>query len=263
MIRSRLNRLLHQWKHGKKVFLIYTMGKVGSTTIYTQLRKKYPYFPVFHLHFLSDEWLHKRLPAMHSFFHANIKQGEHVLQQLDKLKDHRIKIVTLVREPMVREISDIFQNWKGLFDVTSIHDIAPEKFREHLDKHDHDYVLNWFDTEFKSYTGFDIYSKPFDKQKGYSIYSTPRFDILCIQLEKLNDVLPEAMKAFADVELDNGVASNTSETKESKELYRALVSTYKMTESRAEQLYASKYVQHFYSADDIQRFKSRWTGTKA
>jgi hypothetical protein len=235
------------------------MGKVGTTTVYSLLNKLYPPVPVFHVHFLSDFWVKEKLPSLDKTFHSNIPIAEKIHASIQQMPDHRIKVITMVREPMGREVSDIFENWKGLLHVNSISELSFTDLEKYLDQHDHEYVLNWFDTEFKAYLHFDIYAEPFDKENGYSIYKTPKADILCIRTEKMNECLVKAMKEFAGVDLVLSASANTSETKEGKELYTELNKNYKASKQKLQTLYTSKLVSHFYTKEEIDKFIKKWS----
>lgn len=254
-LKNKVRKMLAE----KQIFLVYSMGKVGTTSVFSYIKRNHPDIPLHHVHFLSDNWVKKKLPALDPEFHNNIDVAKEVYASLEKNKDRRVKIITMVREPMVREISDIFQNWKGLLKVNSINDVTVKELSAYLDNHDHEYVLNWFDTEFKEYLDFDIYAHPFDKQKGYSIYKTKRADILCVSTEKLNSCIETAMKEFAGMNISAAKSSNTSENKEGKELYRELVKNYKAPKEKIDLLYNSKYVRHFYDEKEIAAFRKQWS----
>ncbi|MEO5642589.1 MAG: putative capsular polysaccharide synthesis family protein [Bacteroidia bacterium] len=254
-LKNKVRKMLAE----KQIFLVYSMGKVGTTSVFSYIKRNHPDIPLHHVHFLSDNWVKKKLPSLDAEFHGNITVANEVYASLEKHKDRRVKIVTMVREPMVREISDIFQNWKGLLNVNSINDVSVKELSKYLDNHDHEYVLNWFDTEFREYLDFDIYAHPFDKQKGYSIYKTKRADILCVSTEKLSSCIEEAMKKFAGMNINASRSSNTSENKEGKELYRELVQHYKAPKEKLDLLYNSKYVRHFYDDNEIAGFIKKWS----
>jgi hypothetical protein len=258
-LKNYLRRKFRKLKFGNQAFLIYSMGKVGTTTVYSLLKKQYPAIPAFHVHFLSDFWVKEKLPSLDKEFHSNITLAEKIHASLKQLPGHKIKVVTMVREPMVREISDIFENWKGLLHVNSIGELTIDQLKKYLDANDHEFVLNWFDTEFKAYLGFDIYSVPFNKEKGYSIYKTPKADILCIRTDKMNDCLVNAMKEFSGLDLVLSGSANTSENKEGKELYKELSKNYKAPKEKLAALYGSKLVTHFYSEKEIDELVKKWS----
>jgi hypothetical protein len=257
-IANRLKRNRFRAKYGNHVVIIYTMGKVGSSSVKAYLKKNYPYVPAFHIHFLSDNWLKKILPAMNAFFHSNIRDAEAVHKYLNEHPEQRVKIITIVREPLERDISDIFQNWKGRLQDRTINDVPYDELVSSFNAENHDYTLNWFDTEFKEYLGFDVYAQPFDFDKGYSIYKTGRADILCLQLEKMNGCIAEASEKFLGYTLRSDEAVNLSSEKTGKDLYKEMITRYRAPEDKLDLIYNSKFAVHFYSPEDRAAFRERW-----
>jgi Putative capsular polysaccharide synthesis protein. len=124
----------------------------------------------------------------------------------------------------------------------------------------HNYPESWFMTEFYPFTGFDIFSQAFDTEKGYTIYQHGRFDILCLQLEKLNYCYKEAFKIFMDVDLSELVTRNSSDNRsqEAKQRYKEVVDTLKVDESILNRLCESRYMKHFYSDMYRKEFVLKW-----
>lgn len=245
----------HTYKH-HSVFLVYTMGKVGSASMYLSLKRRFPFAYVFHVHFLSRHWLKERLPKEHEIFHSNIELGESINQIIAKNPRLRIKIITLVREPVVRAISDLFQNWKHQFD--NLYETPLAELQEYIENVNYDYTLEWFDTEFKNYTGVDIYKLPFDPEKGYAIYQLERFDMLCIQLEQLNRVGQQAIKEFVgeDIAL---ISSNTSAKKKGSNQYSYLKKNVRIDPKKLDAIYNSPLMKHFYTEEQLKEFKAKWS----
>lgn len=232
------------------------MGKVGSSSIYQSLRKEVPFADTFHIHHLSSHWLHEILPTRHKKSRVNIGIGEEVLRCIKKNPNKRIKVITLTREPVIRSISNLFQNWQHLYD--NIEDVSSEELKNHIESIDYEYALNWFDDEFFRYLNIDIYQLPFDTNKGYEIYELDNVDICCIKLEKLNEVGSKVLKDFLEMDL-NLFTSNKSSDKGSKDKYGYLKENVKIDKDILNQLYDSKYMQHFYSEEEIAKFKMKWS----
>lgn len=249
---------MHERKHGKYIYLIYSMGKVGSSTVKELVEQQFPFLPCFQPHFLSDHWLKEIIPAMPEHYHVNLKPAQEFNEFRKLHPEYKVKIITLVREPVIRDISDVFENWRDFFKTNDMKSLTSNQILERLHTHNFEYTLNWFDTEFKAWTGVNVYEQDFDKGKGYSIWQSNGHDILCIQLEQLNEVLCKAMSEFAGLKLQPGKSANTSEQKGMKELYRTVASTFSLSNEQQAIVYQSKYVNHFYSANDINRQKQRW-----
>ena len=251
-----------KWREKKQLFLIYSMGKVGTTTVHSLIKKQHPQYPIIQVHFMSNNWVKNILPNLDPEFHNNIPIAEKAYALINEHPRHRVKIITMVREPMVREISDIFQNWRGLLKVDAMSELNFPQLKNYLDQHDHNYVLNWFDTEFKSYLDFDIYDYPFDKIKGYSIYKTKKADILVIQTEKMNDCITEAIQKFCGLNVKLTGSTNTIEQKDRKDLYYELAKEYEAPMEKLNLLYNSKLVRHFYTDEAVDTFIKKWSHGK-
>lgn len=255
---GKLKRYFHEKKHGKNTYLVYSMGKVGSSTVTELMEKQYPFLPVFQIHFLSDNWIKKIIPSMPAYYHVNIPPSEVFLQFKNEHPENRLKIITLVREPVIRDISDVFENWRDFFKTSEIGDLKMELIMNRLHQHDFDYTLSWFDTEFKEWTGIDIYTQPFDKEKGYSIWKFDSFDVLCIKLEKLDHVLNSSMMDFCGLDLKVARNSNVSAQKNIRELYKETVSEFRLSEKQEHLIFDSRLVNHFYSENEIAKLRNKW-----
>lgn len=237
----------------EKTIVVYTLGKVGSSTLYYELKKVSPWNNIFHAHFLSDEWLKDRLLGT-SFYEHNIKAARQVFKYFDTYPSHKKYIISLVREPVSRQISNFMQNPHEVVEGDLLSYSATSLKTAYLDKLSYDYTFNWFDSEFFNYTGFDVFAQPFDKDKGYSIYEHEDYRILIIKLEQLNTCYHDAMKAFLGLDLKLEANANQSSNKSISHIYKELKQLLKFERQELEQLYTHKYVTHFYTDDEIQQF---------
>lgn len=250
-----------EWREKKQLFLIYSMGKVGTTTVYSLIKNQYPEYPIIQVHFMSEHLIKSVIPTWDPELHCNILIAQKAYELIDTHPNHRLKIISMIREPMAREISNIFENSKALFHVDSI-DLSFSQLKEYLDKCDHQYALNWFDSEFKSYVGFNIYNHSFNKRRGYSIYRARKADILIIRTENINASLVEAVCKFCGLKLELSDSANTIEQKQGKELYYKLKEEYDLSLEKLKLLYKSRLVRHFYTHAEIDGFVRRWSHGK-
>lgn len=263
-IKNRLSLELQKYRYNSlrnKVIIVHTLGKVGSSTIYYELKKRNPFNNVFHTHFLSNEWLKNRLKNGNHFA-SNHRAAQKVFSHLKTNPKSKKYIITLVREPVSRELSNFMQNPNDFLDNDVLTYSTEELKTKYLEKLNYNYTLEWFDTEFANYTEFDVYSKPYDKNKGYSIYQHNDFKILVIKLEKLNDCFEKAMKTFLGIELKLKTNYNQSSSKEISGIYSELKKTIRFTEEELNKVYTHKYVTHFYNKDEINSFKVKWLKPK-
>ena len=253
---KKLNSKISKWKYRRlknKTVVIYTLGKVGSSTLYYELKKLSPWNNVFHAHFLSDEWLLKRLKNT-NHFEFNNQSAQKVFSYLNNNPNKQKKIITLVREPISRELSNFMQNPKDYAGSDLLIDGIEKLQQVYLDKVSYEYTLNWFDSEFYNYTGFDVFSKTFDKEKGYAIYSHKDTDILIIKLEKLNECYTSALNDFLGINLQLQTNANQSSNKPISKVYTQLKNSIKFSKEELQDVYNHKYVTHFYTEKEIIGF---------
>ncbi|XOV91163.1 MAG: putative capsular polysaccharide synthesis family protein [Bacteroidota bacterium] len=255
-IKSYLRPIRYQALKGKTI-LIYNAGKVGSRTLYFQLHNTSPFDNVYHTHFLSKEWL-ERLKGT-KYFDENWERANMVFNHLEKKPAEKRYIITLVREPISREFSNYFQHpddyVNGDIHSYSISEVV-KRFYEILN---FEYYFNWFDTELRTYTGFDVFDCPFDKETGYTIYDHDELTkVLVIKLEKLNDCYQEAIQKFLGIKLKFLVNANEANQKDISSLYKEVKHKIRFTGTRLDEIYSHRFVTHFYSPAEIEKFKAKY-----
>lgn len=189
----------------------------------------------------------------------------------DRLKkkkfQHKFKIISLVRDPIARSISGVFetprfqdqvlQDDSGMFDR-----IKTAKYlnRKLSSRQSFNYIFNWFDKEPNAVFGIDIYAKPFNIDKGWTIYEGETADALVIRLEDLSSIGEEVISKFIHVnkKISFFQSNVRSESKEGK-TYRYVKENVRLDRSKCEKIYSHKFVTHFYSDEQIEKMILRWT----
>ena len=188
------------------------MGKVGSSTIVATLKAIPSPLPVFHIHLLAEETIARN----EQFYFADNRSyllpsgwpntahlfQSHFFRRQLQLKRPRWKVITLVREPVVRNISGFFESVEYL--IPDFYGRL-EKGQLSLDElshsfiHDykfHDIPLHWFDIELKAALGIDVFASSFPIDKGFAMYESVKADLLLLRLESLSDCYDEAFRQF-------------------------------------------------------------------
>lgn len=108
----RANSLRFKISHNP-VF-IYQMGKVGSSSVYKTLKAEGLRQQIFFVHFLSNDLysykdflINAGMNPVSYHIELGIALRRTILSRRDNL---RYKIISMVRDPIARQISDIFQN---------------------------------------------------------------------------------------------------------------------------------------------------------
>ena len=204
-----------------KPVVVYQMGKVGSSTLCNSLKKIRPRnIDVYHIHVLTEDSI-KALENVYkdnfykaSFFPTHILESQYLRKQLDKGKKEW-KVVTLVREPVSRNISLFFQvldsglgyKYEEKLKYMKIDDIVEELQKLFLEENSgfekyngHEAPLHWFETEIEPTLNIDVFSIEFPHSQGYELYQSDLADLLLIRLENLNECAGEAFKKFLDID---------------------------------------------------------------
>jgi hypothetical protein len=242
--------------------LVYQMGKVASKSIVATIGR-YPQYRAFHVHSLDLQGLKQKI--------ANSRREGRIRQYVATSEwrttydlvvkpERNIKIITLVREPIGRNISAFFQGLDKWARVENAHLNVPiETLAEtfHRD-YPHTRPLTWFDDELKAVTGIDVYAHPFPKADGHQRLRQGRFDVLIMRHDLPDPVKAKCMSEFLDIPGIEIVRDNESENKAYADCYRAFQAAVRLPPEYIEEMLGSKYARHFYPEDEIERLRGKW-----
>jgi hypothetical protein len=214
--------------------LVYQMGKVGSTSVYESLVA----CGVAAVHFHWMEPVYMRQIA----------------------KKERVEIITLVREPIGRCISEFFQNFE-LHTGADYHQDAfdmPTLCELFLSNQYFWRPLPWFDEEMKPRLGVDVYDYPFPQERGWLVIGTGIYRLLILKAE-LDDTTKETIIAdFLKLGSFELVRANTAQEKAYADTYRAFIRNIRLPETYVEAMCNAKYTRHFYGETEIAAMRSKW-----
>jgi hypothetical protein len=253
-------------------YVVYQMGKVGSSTVYESLRAA-GVAPLDKVHYLSREGLERARRSYAGFDVQVPVPYEQVTERLQaEIAARRTvlwKVITLVREPIARDVSAYLQM------VDLLHPDLASATAPQLDKlaraaaaqfigfdESRSYTCRWFDDEFARAFGIDVFEFPFDPAQGWQRIRQPNVDVLVLRLEDVNRVLEEALHAFCGRPVPMVRASSRSAEKLQavyvEDIYRQIVGRLRIPEATCRRVYASRYARHFYNPSEIECFVERW-----
>ncbi len=250
-------------KKAKHPVLIYQMGKVGSSA----LEKSIP--NSIHLHDLMSIEANRLISPVRAKIYkptsTHIKRllKRTIMTSMLKRKEH-VRIISLVREPIGRNISMLFQSlpfWmvdKYLKDDSVVRSEQPHLLHETFENHvNHHYPLEWFDNEIKALTGIDVFSQPFDHKHGYHTYQKGNFSLMVVRTDKLN----QSQQAICDfLQQDIKVTNdNQSENKWYSPLACEFKNSYHPKSEFVEEMLTSKFTRHFFTESEIAAIKNKYT----
>ena len=273
--------------------LVYQMGKVGSTSVVHSLRNSGLMNPVYHTHQLSYEGIDKNIEINRErlFQNRNNKKlDDHtrvytelfVKYVIRKLKNDRLlrkkidknfdsinwKIITLVRDPVMREISNFFFTFHKHPEIVGkkeqlLNETSLRVLKDDLNKRlggGEDWSLTWFDRELKKVFGVDMYRFPFDHENGYTLIHSKNISILVIKLEELGRCFSGAIFELLNKENLNLTNSNVAGKKFYYNTYRYVLENLTLDSHFCKKIYSSKYARHFYTNDELKIFMRKWSG---
>lgn len=253
---------------------IYQMGRVGSNSVKVSLDKAFHSLnmepTILNGHFLNkfdllEERVQKDLKDTTNFMHDLVVVKKAFKDAMEeKPVSQKIKLVSLVRDPVARNVSTFFfaldefiPGWKQRFEkgtitLDDIHQLFISR---------RTFVLTafyWFDEQIKPVFDIDVYATPFPKEEGYKIFSSPKADLLLLRLESLKYCASKAFHEFLGITNFKMSIVNTGEDRKAGDLYR-LFKARSLPREYVEWSYSFKLAQHFYTPLEIETFISKWT----
>lgn len=259
--------------------LVYQMGKVGSASVPHSLESLDLDVPIHHVHVLTDfdsrEEHARRTRPNPTPTLDEIGRGRVVRELIDDAEYERLSVITMVRDPIARNVSAFFQNLlehipdalerrtAGTLDVD---DCIESFFAEYI--HDDPssgtsgvasaWPLTWFDDELRAVFGIDVYCKPFPRELGYCFYDRRGVRVLLIRLEDLDACVGPAMRAFLGIRRFKLLPSNRGEAGEYADIYRSFLDRVRLPDRYIETMYGSRFATHFYTPAELAGFARRW-----
>lgn len=224
--------------------IVFQMGKVGSTSIYRSLRKHYEgvvlnihrFFPGHHN------------PQVRRLYHLTVSNGR------------PLKVISLTREPIGRNVSAFFQNFekdtgvpyaKANFSIEELKEIF-------LSNYEHELPLKWFDKNILANFGIDVFAAPFPGN-GISTYSNNNIELLVMRVEIPDHEKIKAIAGFLGLDRFPLQNTNIGEEKDYSKTYIEFKRKVKFSSDYIQKMTRSKYFNHFYSKEAINEARKKWS----
>lgn len=224
----------------KTPIFIYQMGKVASTSIELSLKKVYPGL-VIHSHSFRADYPNNDVRALYRLY------------QKEKFP---IKIITLIRDPISRNLSAFFEDFAqqvGVHSEKSTH--SPEEIQQiFLDKFNHDIILNWFDTHISDF-GIDVYDHTLTDNSHLKV-KKENVELLLMKHNLDDSKKEQLVKEFVGVPELHLKNENMGDKKHYSKLYNS-IRNLPMPDWYVSQMLDSKYVNHFYTLEK-EHIRKKW-----
>ena len=250
--------------------LIYQMGKVGSSTVYHSLKEQVTNRSIYHFHSINRTTIEGHKTNNRRFIKSGDFKKVFTGVGFGELMNKRIlegnekfDVITLVREPLTRNISAFFQNayrWipdfekkclEGTLDTRATINYFFSKGKFHTRG------LDWVEMEIKGVLGIDVYASSFPVQKGYEEYENKKSRLLLLRMEDLNDK-GDVIKGFLGLDNFKLKNANVGGTKFYSDAYKAFKKSIRFPEEYIDRLHSHKYSQHFYNKSELDKVKEEW-----
>lgn len=249
--------------------LVYTMGKVGSTTMAHAIETATGR-PAIHVHRLvtpaarrAGERASARLGSRHAYEDWRSVFADTMLRARAGKRRGRWDVVTGVRDPVAMQVSLFFQMGLEFGYFTESEQqlgVEPDElcrrfaaFSSRLAGRD------WFRDEMLTSTGIDVYATDFPWRKGVQLIEQPPFRVLVVRHEDLTTQGPKALATFlGNPEPLILPRSNVGAEKSYRALYRTFVDQVRLPCELLDRCYSEPLVRHFYSPSEIVAMRRRW-----
>ena len=252
--------------------LVYQMGKVGSSTIIETLKQLDLNVPILHLHTLDPNELkraiRKQRQSSSHFLPSHLLTSKILISKMQR-DIFPCRVITLTREPIARAISFVFEDWhKKISDaLTSDGTFENEQVVSAItrilsEKNGHSDPGIWFHNELNENLNVDVFSVPYDLEKGFRIISRDSVSVLIIRVEDLNRSLVSALIEYLELENEDFQIrqKNIGKKKWYANSLSNLKTSFTISVSTANRILSSEYVEHFYAREKSSLMK-KWTTT--
>ncbi|MHA7059247.1 putative capsular polysaccharide synthesis family protein [Aquimarina sp. M1] len=245
---------------GKDLVLVYQMGKVASSSIYSSLKEKNKI--VYHIHRLNEKYIkevHKSSLEKTGSIEPKVvdQRGIRLHNLFIKNNEQPVYIISLVRNPIERNISAFFQN-KDYYTKQNAYSDTDSLIELFYDLYDHDTPLMWFDKEFKPCLNVDIYEHAFPTEKKYKIITSNNFNILLMRVDLEDSVKERIISNFLGIENFKLQNKNVGTLKGYNKEYKEFKKEINLNEAYINSMLNSKFTNHFYSKGEIGEFRKKW-----
>ena len=274
-----LRRRVRAWRHrirnrrqidtalssGAEIVLLHQMGKVGSSSVRDTLRSM-DGVCVFQTHWCNERNLAHRAGVVHEDRRISNRYGDR--DHFGAMLHHRIiepglatKVITMVRDPIARNVSSYFQHLDEIWGVRRAHEQIDldELLRGFYEVFEHDEPLSWFDTEIHDLFNIDVYASTFDSERRWSLLEAAPWSVLVMRAD-----LPDAGKQQAMNELLGRTVpvlsrSNVGEDKGYASVYTAFKERLELPVTYLDRFYDAPCTRHFFTDEEIDGLRRRWT----
>jgi hypothetical protein len=232
------------------------MGKVASSSVVDAIKRAGR--PVYHIHSLRNDRLRK-------LAHFRLDRDEfpdpwvcEAMAWKERLfrRTDRCFYITLVREPIGRNVSGFFQNLEGVAGPDALSKPAEELLDIFIKHYPHSYAHTWLDREFEGELGVDVYRERFDPHTRHVRLSRAPaliFRVDCDDATKSREI-SKALGFTVEV-----TRYHDSAAKAYADKYAEFKRIAHFPADFLDYAYGTRYSKHFWSEDELAGYRKAWS----
>lgn len=262
--RRDLRRIRTALASARPIVLVHQMGKVGSRSVLFVLSDMGE-FSVFHTHWCNEQNLAHRARIVDESRRISNRYGDRdhfgqLFHEQTRDLDRPIKVVSMFRDPVARNISSYFQHLDEIWGVRKAHLAisTDELIRGFFEVFEHDEPLDWFDTEIRSIHGIDVFDHPFDTEARHATIESGRCSLLLMRVDLPDATKRSVLSEFLGKPVPEIPRANTAAAKSYSDAYRAFKDSLVVPGSYLDRFYDSRLVRHFLSPDERAKLRAHW-----
>jgi hypothetical protein len=244
----------------RDLVLIYQMGKVASSSIYNSLKDKKNV--TYQIHRFDEDYI-KEVNDFNKnksgFSESKIvdERSVRIKKLFLKKPSKPIFLISLVRDPIERNVSAFFQNKNHLaknYSYANTQDLIELFYNLYA----HETPLIWFDKEFKKTTGVDVYDFPFNKKQKHTIFNANNFNVLLLRVDLEDSEKSKIIQQFLSEDVVEIKNKNIGALKGYNSEYKEFMKNLDINEAYLDKMLNSKFIKHFYTEEEVQAMYNKW-----
>lgn len=257
-------KVLWAFINGRQIVLIYSIGKVGSTTIYDLIRDNQKCkVNVFHVHSINRKRNREQKIIYKKSYRKSVPPHLYVGEAIGFFSNiffnKEFIVFTPFRDPISRELSSVFQDLDALVSSDSdyrskVTQVVNEKIQSLSDRLPE---YEWIEREVNDFMKVDILNHEFDYKLLYSKYDSTKGLIYVCRLEDFKRSLPLIFIDAFGVEISDISSANSSTSKDYYHLYNEEKERIRMSLSDLSSILNQTFYSYIYS-DKIREIESFW-----
>lgn len=235
------------------------MGKVGSTSIYYSLKKKFGSKVIF-VHRMN---MANIVAFNEPFIRNNLKPHRYELalfakrKIIDKFKP--VSIITAIREPIARNISDFFQDFKAYNSGKDFKEISvDDSIGNFINNYPHHLPNIWFQEEFSNILNIKLDDIHFDTDKKFARFERDNLRLLILRTDLENNKKDKILNDFLSSQEIKVGLRNAQDQKAYHTFYSEFKRKIILPKNLVDEIYSHEYVQIFYTKKEIDSFRASW-----